>query len=274
MDTLLAIHPVYEPVDAIDPIINLADEKKAHLNLVALGVLPPVLVAEYPGVLDAGWGESYNQVVNDTRERVRELEAIVQKAGQSASVTSECLELGQLETAIARHALYADLTLFSNHEIAEEGIARNIFYGAVFNTGRPALVLGPDTHSLPEFKRVVYAWDGRPEAAKALHHSLPWLRESAEANVLVVDPDGQQTGPNPGDDIAAYLARRKLKVTVDRVASAGQGIADVLIERARDFDADLIVMGAYGHSRFREWLLGGTTRGVLENVNIPVLMAH
>ena len=120
----------------------------------------------------------------------------------------------------------------------------------------------------------MYAWNGAPEAAKAMHHSLAWLKDAVEANVVVIDPDEYKTGPNPGDDVAAFLARRELKVTVDRLPGGQRDASDVLLEHANDVNADLLVMGAYGSSRFREWLLGGTTRAVLEKAELPVLMAH
>ena len=118
------------------------------------------------------------------------------------------------------------------------------------------------------------AWNGEPEAASAIHLAVPMLASTEEVHLVLVDPEGGVTTASPGDAMAVFLARHGLKVTVDVIASAGRDVSQALLQHALDKDADLIVMGAYGRSRLREWLLGGTTRTMLEKATIPLLMAH
>ena len=93
-------------------------------------------------------------------------------------------------------------------------------------------------------------------------------------HVVLIDPDEYALGPNPGDDVAAYLSRQGLDVTVDRIPGGRREVSEVLLEHATDISADLMVMGAYSHSRLSEWLLGGTTRDVLAQARLPILMSN
>ncbi|MCP4315598.1 MAG: universal stress protein [Hyphomicrobiales bacterium] len=179
-----------------------------------------------------------------------------------------------ISRTMSKHALYADITVFPNRTVPENDLMTDAFNGILFDSGMPVLTLGAGDDPLPEPKRILMAWNGEPEAAKAFHQSIPLLDGAEEVRVVVVDPDGNPSGANPGDDMAFFLARHSMKITVDQLASAGRDVADVLLQHAVDKDADLIVMGAYGHSRLQEWLLGGTTREMLAKSNLPVLMAH
>ena len=119
------------------------------------------------------------------------------------------------------------------------------------------------------------AWDSRAEAARAVHEALGFLQGSEETRIVMVDPQAHGgSGAEPGADIAAYLARRGLKVTVDRLPSAGHLISDVLTQHAADMQADLIVMGAYGHSRLRERIFGGVTKSMLDKPPLPLFLAR
>jgi nucleotide-binding universal stress UspA family protein len=274
MKTLLTIHPIADPIENLEPIIQVAGEMGAHLDILVLGIQLPIAVVAAPGAIDTYWVEEFLQVSKDVNRRVSLVEELVQKVGLSASVVNECATIGTLEALVSQHALCADSVMFLNGDLPKKGVAKRLFYGAVFGASRPAIILGSGNKPLPEFNRVLFAWDNEPESAKALHCSLQWIETPAEAHVLVVDPDGVSSGPNPGDGAAAFLARRNLKVSVDRMPSVGKTIAEVILEHATDINADLIVMGAYGHSRLREWLLGGTTREVFEKAKIPVFTAH
>lgn len=274
MKTFLTIHPVEDPIENLDLLVQLADEMGAHLDILVLGIQLPIAAVAVPGAIDTFWVEEFLRIGKDVNRRVSRVEELVQKVGLSASVVGECATIGTLEALVSQHSLYTDSVMFLNGEISKKEVAKRLFYGTVFGAGRPAIILGSDNKLLPEFNRVLFAWDGEPESAKALHFSLPWIKTSAEACVLVVDPDGVSSGPNPGDSAAAFLARRNLKVSVDRMPSVGKTVAEIILEHADDFNADLIVMGAYGHSRLREQLLGGTTREIFEKAKIPILTAH
>jgi len=142
--------------------------------------------------------------------------------------------------------------------------------------GRPILVV-PYAGSWKEIgRRVLVGWDASREATRAINDAMPLLAGAQTVTVLAVDPAGSPAnhGEVPGADIALHLARHGVKATIEATVSAGIGAGNALLSRASDLEADLLVMGAYGHSRVRELLLGGATRTVLESMTLPVLMAH
>jgi nucleotide-binding universal stress UspA family protein len=123
---------------------------------------------------------------------------------------------------------------------------------------------------------VLVGWDSSREATRAINDAMPLLQAAQAVTVLAIDPtDGPAGhGEMPGADIALHLARHGVKATIESTVSAGIGIGNVLLSRASDLGADLLVMGAYGHSRVRELVLGGSTRTVIESMTLPVLMSH
>jgi nucleotide-binding universal stress UspA family protein len=125
-------------------------------------------------------------------------------------------------------------------------------------------------------KRVLIAWDAGREAARAASDALPLLRRADAVEVAVFDPQRARRnhGAQPGADIALFLARHGVKVSVHTQSGAGYDVGAQILSRAADTSADLIVMGAYGHARVRELVLGGVTRTVLEAMTVPVLMSH
>ena len=128
----------------------------------------------------------------------------------------------------------------------------------------------------PVGRRVLVAWNASREAARAVSDALPLLKRAGQVDVVAFEPgkSGAAHGEEPGADIALYLARHGVKVTVSRVDAPDLDVGNQLLSRAFDLSADLIVMGAWGHSRLRELVLGGVTRTVLESMTVPVLMAH
>jgi len=143
------------------------------------------------------------------------------------------------------------------------------------NSARPVLVVPYAGHFEAPFKRVLVAWDGSMEATRAITAALPLLEQAGQVTLAVFnagrEPDAH--GSEPGADMALYLARHGIKVEVSSQVTAID-IGSALLSFAADTDADLLVMGCYGHSRFREIMLGGASRTVLQSMTLPVLMAH
>ena len=143
-------------------------------------------------------------------------------------------------------------------------------------SGRPVLIV-PYAGRFGEIgKRVMVAWSGKREGARAVFDALPLLKSADKVALLCVvggDADGE-SGQLPGAEIAASLARHGVKVTVRKTMADEIGVADEILARLADEGSDLLVMGAYGHSRLREMVFGGVTRHILRHMTVPTLMSH
>ena len=143
-------------------------------------------------------------------------------------------------------------------------------------SGRPVLIV-PYAGRFGEIgKRVMVAWSGKREGARAVFDALPLLKSADKVTLLCVvgrDSDGE-SGQLPGAEIAASLARHGVKVTVRKTMADEIGVADEILARLADEGSDLLVMGAYGHSRLREMVFGGVTRHILRHMTVPTLMSH
>jgi len=122
--------------------------------------------------------------------------------------------------------------------------------------------------------RVLVCWDGGRQAARAIADALPFLHRAKAIEVVTVATEPLKSDDLPDTDIARHLARHDLKVDLKRIVRRGIDVADSIVSYAADVSADFIVMGGYGHSRLREVILGGTTRGLLSSMTIPTLMSH
>ena len=117
-------------------------------------------------------------------------------------------------------------------------------------------------------------WDGSRAATRAVADAMPFMEKAKQVEVVLVTAKGFKTDEAPGADLAQHLARHNLKVTLKRITSPDIDVASTILSYAADSSADMIVMGGYGHSRLREFVLGGVTRGILESMTVPALMSH
>ncbi|WP_338848898.1 universal stress protein [Massilia sp. W12] len=187
------------------------------------------------------------------------------------------------------HARYADLVIIGQTDLDEvsPSVLPDFPQQVVLHAQRPVLVLPYvgefDTAQHPIGKRILLAWNGGKEAVRAVTYALPILQQAELVQIAVFDPDEKPGihGDEPGADIALYLARHGVKAEAsvhytdeDRVEKRKLDVGNALLSLANDFGSDMLVMGAYGHSRWRETFLGGVTKTILESMTIPVLMAH
>jgi nucleotide-binding universal stress UspA family protein len=194
-----------------------------------------------------------------------------------ASVETRVVE-DTADGALLLQARYADLVVLSRDvdpQPATPPSARRLPEHMALRGTRPVLVVPPGYADQPVASTIVAGWDGSTQALRALAAALPLLRRAAGVRLVLVNPDRMSDlhGEQPGADMALYLARHGVQVDVvlERThATAGAA----LIALARAEGAGLIVAGAYGHSRYREWVLGGVTRELLERAPVPLLLAH
>ncbi|AJP60173.1 hypothetical protein UC34_25065 (plasmid) [Pandoraea vervacti] len=176
-------------------------------------------------------------------------------------------------------ARYTDLVIVGQEDRNDPETSPSLAFvdSVVLNSGRPVLILPYAGAPPTTFENILLAWDGGREAARAMVDALPLLRAAKVVRITNVRrADGSiSLGPIPGADIAIFAARHGVPVEVTpELGGNDVDIGERLLSRAADHNAQLIVMGAYGHSRMQEWVLGGVTRTMLERMRIPVMMSH
>jgi nucleotide-binding universal stress UspA family protein len=144
----------------------------------------------------------------------------------------------------------------------------------LFESGRPMLVVPYIQKAALKLDNVMVCWDGSRQAARAIADAMPLLERAGRVEIVIVANERGKQDEVPGADMGQHLARHGLKVEVHRISGGSIDIGDALLSRAADSGADLMVMGGYGHSRLREFVLGGVTRSILRSMTIPTLMAH
>ena len=181
---------------------------------------------------------------------------------------------GLAEEVVAVHARYADLAIVGQAEPDAATTTPPDLAETIAMAGeRPVLIVPHIGVIKPPGKTVMLCWNGTREAARAATGALPLLKAADKTIILLVDPrnDGAE---QPGAAVARWLARHGVKAVVQRDTAADSNVGGVILSRAADHDADLIVMGLYGHSRMREWVLGGASRTLLASMTVPLLVAH
>ena len=160
------------------------------------------------------------------------------------------------------------------HEPESSAIEEKIVEAALFDSGRPVIVV-PYIQKAPlKLDRVMVCWDGSRAAARAIADATPLLERAGLVEVVIIANERGKQDKIEGADMGQHLARHGLEVEVKRIDYGNLDVADALLSHAADSDVDFIVMGGYGHSRLREFVLGGVTRSILRTMTAPVLMSH
>ena len=182
---------------------------------------------------------------------------------------------GARAETVALHARYADLVVI-NQTDPESPDATHFGDSVLLAVGRPVLLVPYVGESSRLGQNILVCWNASREASRAVTDALPLLKAAEKVTVLSVDGESSFAGhgESPGSDVALYLARHGVNTVAAQTVSGSVDIGSVILSRAFDMRADLIVMGAYGHSRAREVVLGGATRTVLQSMTMPVLMSH
>jgi nucleotide-binding universal stress UspA family protein len=251
--------------------IDLARRHDAHLVGMAV-VAPPQLPVDMMG--GAATGEIYTMLEESNRTRLAGAKAAFERETKAAGLPAEYIErVDQPVDAFATALRYADLAIVGQR--SEDSSDGDLPESVAIASGRPVIVVPHIGYTKPIGGNVLLAWNASAQAAHAATSALPLLTKAKQVTLLVVDGPGDSAhGQEPGADAARWLARHGVKVTVQRESSADSDVGDVILSRVLDFDIDLIVMGVYGHSRLREFVLGGASATILSSTTVPVLMAH
>jgi nucleotide-binding universal stress UspA family protein len=204
------------------------------------------------------------------------IEARLADRGLSLSVQAHYVDRATVSTLVARFARYADVTLITPQTEGAELMQGWVLNGALFESGRPVVVLPKGPVVFPNVRRMMIAWDASVEASKAVRDSIELMQGAEAVHAVLIDPvpSFEGHGPEPGADLATYLGRHGIGIEVHRLPKEGKEVADILQRAAVDFAVDLIVMGGFGHSRLRQRIFGGTTTSTFKETATPVLMAH
>lgn len=178
-------------------------------------------------------------------------------------------------SAMSLQARYADLLVIGQSAAMDNpGVDKDFPERLILVAGRPVLVV-PEVGDFPCIgKRIIVAWNASREAARAVTNAIPFLKGAEKVYLMAVQPKAGENENISTEQIVQYLSRHGVGVEVEESNAVEIGVGNELLSRASDLSADLLVMGCYGHSRVREWILGGATRTILESMTIPVLMSH
>ena len=261
----------------IDLGVQLARDFGAHLTGLYVGPAPyvqPAVFAEFPV-------EVIEMQASVAREAADKAKALFTERTERADfgLSSEWREgEGDVGEVASLHARYADLAIIgqADPEDIPLGGASDLPERLILGAGRPALVVPYAGRFTTVGTRVLLAWNASREATRAASDALPLLQRATQVTVLSVNPHGGSHGHGalPGADIALHLARHGVRAAASSVVTDEVGVDDMLLSQAADANADLIVMGAYGHSRLGELVLGGATRHLLRQITVPVFMSH
>jgi nucleotide-binding universal stress UspA family protein len=254
----------------------LCEEVEAHLAVLVVALAAPPPIGGYAAVISDAWLAEREADRKALEERTQEVSTFLAVSPVSADVSGEYQETAWADEAIGRRGRYADLTVLGPGGLSSGALKDKVIEGALFHSGKPLLLVPQGRTATLKPRRVMVAWDSRMESSRAVTQSMSFLVSADRVHLVLVDPmEGDlEQGAEPGADAAAYLARHGAKVTVDRLPSQGRTVASVLAQHATDIAADLLVMGAYGHSRLRQRIFGGVTSAMIEKPPLPVLMAR
>lgn len=202
---------------------------------------------------------------------LNELQSQMEKGGLDLRCTQIGYFPAELTDKVSDTARYHDLTVLGvgDHEIALRGTAEAV----IFEAGRPVLLV-PEDLGVENYRRVAIAWDGSRVAARAVADAWPFLKKAVAISILCVTDEKPLPIGDVGTRLDGYLERHDIKSSVENVATSGRPIAETLQAHALGLGAGLLVMGGFGHSRMRDFVLGGATSGILRDLRMPVLISH
>jgi nucleotide-binding universal stress UspA family protein len=262
------------PTAAADYAISIAEAFGAHISGIAFAY-EPVVAPTVMGGIPADWIEAQRgESAKDANAAIARFEAATQRSGLSAEHRILPATVGSAADFFGRIARRFDLSVVGQTEPDRPGPEELIAESTLFESGRPVVVVPYIQKQGLKLDRVLVCWDGGRTAARAIADSLPFLVRATAIDVIIVASGRSKSDEIPGADIGHHLARHGLKVEVKRIVAADTDVPNTILSYAADSSADFLVMGGYGHSRLREFVLGGATRGILASMTLPVLMAH
>jgi nucleotide-binding universal stress UspA family protein len=257
-----------------DYAVSVAETLEAHITGIAF-VFDPIVPVSGTGYIPAEVIET-QQADNEAAAKaaIDRFSEVTRRKGLSAEPVTLSASLAGAGDQFARIARRFDLAIVGQAEPKASAVEEVIAETTLFGSGRPMIVV-PYIQKAPlKLDRVMVCWDGSRPAARAIGDAMPLFAKSGRVEIVIVANERGKQDEIEGADMGQHLARHGLKVEVHRIAGGNIDVADALLSHASDSGADLLVMGGFGHSRLREFVLGGVTHSIFRSMTVPVLMAH
>jgi nucleotide-binding universal stress UspA family protein len=254
--------------------VSVAAALQAHLTGIAF-IYDPIVPISGTGYIPADVIES-QRADNETAAEaaIKDFTTATDRAGISAEPQMLTASLTGAGDQFARMARRFDLAIVGQAQPEMSTMEQIIGETTLFESGRP-MIMVPYIQKAPfKTNNVIICWDGSRTAARAVADAIPILSKSSRIEIVSVTSERGKEDEIEGADIGQHLARHGLKVDVHRISRGNIDVADALLSHAADSSADLMVMGGYGHSRLREFVLGGVTRSIFQSMTLPVLLSH
>lgn len=261
---------------ALDFASLIAENQDGHLEAFCLGIDRTQAGYYYAGANALIQQEAFDRARTDAKEAEDWVNKRLTGSTFTWAADKAVVVYPGLSNLISLHARFADVVVLAkpygeNRDSTHEAILE----AALFEGHAPIIVVPDEAKPAYPPERVIIAWNESPEALNAVRAALPLLKAAKTVNIAVIDPPSHgATRSDPGGPLSQMLARHGVDVEISVLAKSLPSVSDVLVRHATDMNADMLVMGAYGHSRFRESILGGATRNLLEHTTLPILMAH
>lgn len=273
----LTTYPERTKLSGIDDAVALAAALESRISAIACEVKVPApasplgsALLNVPALVSAELKKS----VAAAAQELAEFQKAAEQRGVFQEVILEKCTTPEFPDLVTDYARLRDLTVVPMPDV--DTVERWLAETLIFGSGRPTVVLPerPRWSKAVALNTVVVAWDFSRNSARAVADALPLLKKAKLVCILTVNNEKVFTSGRSGAELAKYLARHGINVVLDEVDAAGRDIATVFESHLTLRDADLLVMGAYGHSRFREFVLGGATRSMLVRPPVPVFLSH
>lgn len=262
--------------DHLQVAIDITDKMDGHLDVLALGTDRIQPGAYYAGAAAIAIKNAMDDAVEEARKAEEAAERILEPSGVRFEITRAVAQIGGIPQIVGRRLGLSDLVVLPKpygEDRNSEDVA--ILEAALFATRVPVLVMPPNVKTFKSPSEIVIAWNQSDEAMQAIRSAMPLLMAADKVDIVIIDPpDHDPDRSDPGGLLAALLSRHGVRAEISILARTMPRVSDVLLRHVRDKSADLVVMGAYGHSRFLEEILGGATRNMLAEAQVPVIMAH
>ncbi|MBF9058887.1 universal stress protein [Rhodobacterales bacterium HKCCSP123] len=265
-----------EASGVLDAAVPFAAACGAHLDVLCLGIDRTQTGYYFAGATALMHDETIAQAQAEATEIDAAARSVLERSDISWGVDALVAQSASVAGLVARRARFADLVILPKpYGEGQYADAPVVVEAAMFQGNAPVVVLAEGKPVPLKPKRVVVAWNESAEAMTSIRRALPLLQAADEVNICIVAPERHSSeSTDPGEELSRMLSRHGVSIEVTILAQTLPRVSEVIARHVADLDADLLVMGAYGHSRFREAILGGATRSMLEHAAVPVFMAH